>query len=170
MCSVRNACGITNSKNTHSKYVTHFFSIFMKAAEYFVTRTLPMSLYWQVLWMNFQPNIDILLASAPVVRFIFVCTFLRWDKFNRQRSLSYILKCMNALHKCPKYYLFRFVLKISKSVSFSVQASSTHNRQQYLHYSNLAVLCSIYNSPYDLPYGYLRHLWLLLHLRAQEDI
>ena len=71
-CSMRNACGIISSKNTRSKYATHFFSICMKAAVYFVIRTLPVSLYWQLIWMNNQPNIYVLLASATVVMFIFV--------------------------------------------------------------------------------------------------
>jgi hypothetical protein len=50
---------------------------------------------------------------------------------------------MNAFYKCGNSIYFAFHWTIKKSVFIFLHASSTYSRQQYLHYSSLAVLCSI---------------------------
>ena len=70
--SMHIACCITNSTNTHPEYVTHFFPTCTNAAQYYVTSTLHVLLYLQVLCSETHHNIYTLLAFAPAVRFIFV--------------------------------------------------------------------------------------------------
>ena len=84
------ACWMTTSTNTHPKYVTHSLCTCTKASQYYVTRTLHVLLYLQVLCMKYHHNIYTLLASAPAVRFIFVpaAVFICASEFNRQRNLS----------------------------------------------------------------------------------
>jgi len=71
--------------------------------------------------MKHYHNIYTLLASAPVLWFMFVpaVVFIWTGELNGERNLSYMLKCMNAFHKCPKNYSNFFALKMSKSAYFS---------------------------------------------------
>lgn len=90
--------------------------------------------------------------------------FIWTGELNRQRNLYCMLRCMNALLRWPKKYLFRFALKISKSVYFSFRNISAWRREQCLHYSTLFVFVRYYSSSYDLPYVYLRNISPYLHL------
>ena len=146
--SVWNMCiasWINNSTNTHTKYVTHFFSNCTKGAQYYVTLTWHVFLNLKLLWMKYHHSIYTLLDSAPSLRFIFLpAVVLIWTgELNRQRHLSYILKCMNGFHKCPKK-LFKLLCTENFKISlFSVHSSSTYSTQQYFYYSTLVVFCSI---------------------------
>ena len=85
-----------------------------------MTLTSPVLLYLQVLCIKYHHNIYTLLASARVLRLIFVLAvvFIWTGELNRQRNLSHKLKCLNGFHKCPKMYSYGFSLEISKSVYF----------------------------------------------------
>ena len=75
---------ITNYTNTHPEYVTHFFPTCTNASQYYVTSTLHVFLYLQVLCSETHHNICTILAFAPAVRFIFVpaVQFICTGEFN----------------------------------------------------------------------------------------
>ena len=138
------ASSINNSTNTHTKYVTHFFSNCTKGAQYYVTLTWHVFLNLKLLWMKYHHSIYTLLDSAPSLRFIFLpAVVLIWTgELNRQRHLSYILKCMNGFQVSEK--LFKLLCTESFKISlFSVYSRSTHSTEQYLRYSTSVVFCWI---------------------------
>ena len=88
--------------------------------------------------MKYDHSVYTLVASAPVLRFIFVpaVVFIWTGELNRQRNVSYILKCMSGFHKCTKKYSNCFSLKFSKSLYFqftAVQHTANNNIYMILH-------------------------------------
>ena len=79
--SMRISCGITNDTNTHTKWVTHFFSTCSNAVQCYVTRTLPVLLYSLIFWIKYYQNIYTLLTFSNV----HICTW-RWCLLGQMNS------------------------------------------------------------------------------------